>query len=67
MQTVNMRILYHAENDWSVLISGKQHSHISSVALDDLIEYALVTAEVALSETDPRSFGEEWCAGPLPC
>jgi hypothetical protein len=67
MQTVDMRIMYHGENDWSVWISGKLHSHVSSLALDDLIEYALVAAEVALSEPDARSFGEEWCAGPLPC
>jgi hypothetical protein len=67
MQTVDMRILNHAENDWSVWISGKLHSHVSSAALDDLIEYALVAVEVGLSETDARSFGEEWCAGPLPC
>jgi hypothetical protein len=67
MQTVNVRILYHAGNDWSVRISGKLYSHVSSAALDDLIEYALVGLEVALSETDTPSFGEEWCAGPLPC
>jgi hypothetical protein len=66
MQTVDMRILYHAENDWSVWVSGKLHSHVSSAALDDLIDYALVAVEVALSETDARSFGEELCAGPLP-
>jgi hypothetical protein len=67
MQTVDMRILYHAENDWSVRISGKLYSHVSSAALDDLIEYALVAVEVALSGTDAPSFGEAWSAGPLPC
>jgi hypothetical protein len=67
MQKVNVRILYHAENDWSVRISGKLQSHISSAALDDLIDYALVAVEVTLSETDAPSFGKEWCAGPLPC
>jgi hypothetical protein len=67
MQTVDMRILYHAENDWSVRISGKLHSHVSSAALDDLIEYALVAVEVARSQTDTLSFGEAWSAGPLPC
>ena len=67
MQTVDMRILYHAENDWSVRISGKLHSHLSSAALDELIEYALVAVEAAQSETDAPSFGKEWCAGPLLC
>ena len=67
MQTVDMTILYHAENDWSVWISGKLYSHISGTALDDLIEYTLVAAEVALAKTDTHSFGEEWCADPLPC
>jgi hypothetical protein len=50
MQTVDMRILYHAENDWSVWISGKLHSHVSSAALDDLIDHALVAVEVARIE-----------------
>ena len=67
MQTVDMRILFHGENDWSVWISGKFYSHISSGLLDNLIEHALVAVEVALSEKDIRSFGEEWCPGPLPC
>jgi hypothetical protein len=67
MQTVDMRILYHAVNDWSVWISGKLHSHVSSAALDDLIEYALVAVEVARSETDTPPFGEVWFAAPLPC
>lgn len=58
MQTVDVRILYHAENDWSIWISGKLHSHVSSAALDDLIDYALVAVEVVLSETDTPSFGE---------
>jgi hypothetical protein len=66
MQTVDMRILYHAKNDWSVWISGKLHSHVSSAALDNLIEYALVAVEVALSETGTPSFGEASSAGPLP-
>ena len=67
MQTVDMRILYHAENDWSVRISGKLHSHVSSGTLEDLIEYALLAVEVARSETDTPPFDEVWCAGPLPC
>jgi hypothetical protein len=67
MQTVDMRILYDAENGWSVWVSGKLHSLVSGPALDDLIDCALVAVEVALSETDGRSFGEEWCVGPLPC
>ena len=67
MKTVEMVILYHAENDWSVRISGKQHSHVSSATLDNLIEYALVAVEVALSDARACSFGEAWSAGPLPC
>lgn len=64
MQTVDMRVLYHAENDWSVWIVGRLHSHISSAALADLIDYTLVAVEVARS-TPPS--GDEWCAEPLPC
>lgn len=66
MQTVEMSIMHHAQNDWSVRISGKLHSHVSSAALDDLIEYSLVAAEVTLSDPDTHSFDEECCAGPLP-
>ena len=67
MQTVDMRILYHAENDWSVWISGKLHSHVSSVTLGELMEYAVVAVEAARLETDTPPFGEESFAGPLPC
>jgi hypothetical protein len=66
MQTVDIRILYHAENDWSLWISGKLHSHLSSAALDELIEYTLVFVEVARSEAKTATFGEEWCARSLP-
>lgn len=67
MQTVDMVILYHAVNDWSVWISGKLHSHISGSTLDELIDYALVAVEVAQLETDNPPFGEKGHAGSLPC
>jgi hypothetical protein len=42
----------NVQKDWSVEIDGTQHNHISSTTLDDLIEYALVSAEQSLMKTD---------------
>jgi hypothetical protein len=38
----------HTHKDWSVEIDGIQHNHVSTATLDDLIEYALVSAEHSL-------------------
>jgi hypothetical protein len=38
----------HTQKDWSVEIDGIQHNHVSAATLDDLIEYALVSAEQSL-------------------
>jgi hypothetical protein len=51
----NIRIVLrrnHVQRDWSVEIDGTQHNHISSTTLDDLIEYALVSAEQSLIEPE---------------
>jgi hypothetical protein len=33
-----------SEQDWSVEIDGSLHKHISTITLDDLIEYTLIVA-----------------------
>jgi hypothetical protein len=55
----------HLQKDWSVEIDGTQHNHVSSTTLEDLIEYALVSAEQSLMEREidikkenPRSMGK---------
>ena len=66
MPTLDMTILYHAENDWSIWISGRLYSHVSSATLNELMEYAVVAVELAVSEPGTPAFAAERSAHPLP-
>ena len=66
MPTLDMTILYHAENDWSIWISGRLYSQVSSATLNELMEYAVVAIELAASELDTPAFAAERSAPPLP-
>ncbi len=48
-----------SEQDWSVEIDGRQHKHISTKTLDDLIEYTLLAAQQALLESETSSESSE--------
>lgn len=53
MEAVNI-VVYrnHSHKDWSVEINGTCHNHVSTATLDDLVEYALVTAQQNLLEPE---------------
>jgi len=45
-----------SQHDWSVEIDGTRHNHLSTAQLDDLIEYASVSAQQdLLAPEDPIS------------
>ena len=54
MQEINITLWRHEqEENWSVEINGKFHTHVSTKTVDDLVEYALVAAQEA--EMNPEA------------
>jgi hypothetical protein len=55
MKSINILLFRNcSQHDWSVEIDGTRHNHVSTVHLDDLIEYASVAAQQdLLAPEDP--------------
>lgn len=50
MRTLNIKLWHHGDTqDWSVEINGVLHSHVSSMTVDALTEYAVVYAQQLLA------------------
>jgi hypothetical protein len=69
MSTLTITYWYHEEDhDYTVEIAGRLHSHVSDATFDDLVEYAVVAARLAATEstqleTETRSSDpDDWTA-----
>ena len=51
MQEINIKLWFNeTEENWTLDLNGTVYSHISTGAVDDLVEYALVAAQQALRD-----------------
>jgi hypothetical protein len=51
MQEINLRLsLNETDQSWTLELNGKVYNHISTEAVDDLVDYALVAAQQALRD-----------------
>jgi hypothetical protein len=51
MQEINIMLWFNeTEENWTLDLNGTVYSHISTGAVDDLVEYALVAAQQALRD-----------------
>jgi hypothetical protein len=48
VREIKIKLWRHGEDDWSIEVHGRLHSRMSSVMVDELVEYALVAAQQAL-------------------
>ena len=55
VREIKLKLWRHDADDWSIEVHGRLHSHISSVMVDELVEYALVAAqqELELEQSTP--------------
>jgi hypothetical protein len=58
MRTLQFNVWHHdEEDDWSIEIGGRLYSHVSQETLDDLVEYAMLSTQLALTEPDNSKDG----------
>lgn len=58
MSTLTITLWYHDDVDkWTVEINGRVHSHVSGTFVDDLAEYAVAAAKLALTNPDELHAG----------
>jgi hypothetical protein len=51
MQEINIRLSFNeTDQNWTLELNGKVYSHISTEAVDDLVDYAVVAAQQALRD-----------------
>jgi hypothetical protein len=51
MQEINIRLSFNeTDQNWTLELNGKVYSHISTEAVDDLVDYALVAAQQTLRD-----------------
>jgi hypothetical protein len=49
MQEIKIRLsINETDQSWTLELNGKVYSHISTLAVDDLVDYAMVAAQQAL-------------------
>jgi hypothetical protein len=48
MQEINIKLWFNqTEEDWTLDVNGTVYKHISTAAVDDLVEYAVLAAQQA--------------------
>lgn len=63
MQEINIRLsLNETDQSWTLELNGKVYNHISTEAVDDLVDFSIVAAQQALRDEMDQMRHGNYCA-----